>query len=324
MTIATNTATNNQEYEIAEDNTGLDEIQKAIDEIEKLKNDEVESEETEEIEAVEEPKESEEEQDSKKDNYDNKEDLLWKIKKDKYRALAAKDALMQENLQLKQMLNESLNSGTYHYGKSAYAELEKAKESKKRAIEEGNVDALIESDIALTKALNTVNDLEKWAYNESQNKAKTEEYTKETPQDNFTSVEHEIATDWLDNHSYLQPTSPDYNPKLATQVAGFINHLDANLAKNGQMDAYFSEPYFKTIENYITEIKSEPQKTAKKIESVAHIGGVRNSYTGSPNNKASAPTQMILTADERRMCANAGISEKEWLKYKLEDLKKGK
>ena len=86
MTIATNTATNNQEYEIAEDNTGLDEIQKAIDEIEKLKNDEVESEETEEIEAVEEPKESEEEQDSQIDNYDNKEDLLWKIKKDKYRA----------------------------------------------------------------------------------------------------------------------------------------------------------------------------------------------------------------------------------------------
>ena len=33
---------------------------------------------------------------------------------------------------------------------------------------------------------------------------------------------------------------------------------------------------------------------------------------------------MILTADERRMCANAGISEKEWLKYKLEDLKRGK
>jgi hypothetical protein len=321
MTITTNTATNNQEYEIAEDNTGLDEIQKAIDEIEKLKNDELESEETEEVEA---PKESSDGENSDEENYDNKEDLLWKVKKDKYRALAAKDALMQENSQLKQMLNESLNSGTYHYGKSAYADLEKAKESKKKAIEEGNIDALIESDIALTKALNTVSDLEKWAYNESQNKTKAEQYQEEQPANNFTSVEHEIATDWLDNHSYLQPTAPDYNPKLATQVAGFINHLDANLAKNGQMDAYFSEPYFKTIESYITEIKNEPQNTAKKIESVAHIGSVRNSYNNSGASKASAPTQMILTADERRMCANAGISEKEWLKYKLEDLKRGK
>lgn len=324
MNITTNTETNNQEYEIAEDNTGLDEIQKAIDEIEKLKNDEPESEETEE-EVVEEekPKESEEE-DSEEENYANKDDKLWKIKKDKYRALAAKEALMQENLQLKQMLNESLNSGTYHYGKSAYADLEKAKESKKRAIEEGNIDDLIESDIALTKALNTVNDLEKWAYNESQNKDKSEQYTQEEQSNNFTAVEQEIAADWLDNHSYLQPTSSDYNPKLANKVAEFINHLDANLAKNGQMNSYFSDPYFKTIENYITEIKNEPQKTAKRIESVAHIGGVRNSYNGSINNKSSASTQMILTADERRMCANAGISEKEWLKYKLEDLKRGK
>ena len=324
MTIATNTATNNQEYEIAEDNTGLDEIQKAIDEIEKLKNDEPEIEPVEDSESAAAEEDETDKEDLDEENYANKDDKLWKIKKDKYRALAAKEALMQENLQLKQMLNESLNSGTYHYGKSAYADLEKAKESKKRAIEEGNIDALIESDIALTKALNTVNDLEKWAYNESQNKVKSQEYTQEEPQSNFTSVEHEIASDWLDNHSYLQPTSPDYNPKLATQVAGFINHLDANLAKNGQMDAYFSEPYFKTIESYIAEIKNEPQKTAKKIESVAHIGGVRNSYTGSVNNKASSPTQMILTADERRMCANAGISEKEWLKYKLEDLKRGK
>ena len=84
MTIATNTATNNQEYEIAEDNTGLDEIQKAIDEIEKLKNDEpeIEAVEDSESESAKEEETSKEELDE--ENYANKDDKLWKIKKDKY------------------------------------------------------------------------------------------------------------------------------------------------------------------------------------------------------------------------------------------------
>ena len=43
-----------------------------------------------------------------------------------------------------------------------------------------------------------------------------------------------------------------------------------------------------------------------------------NSYAAKASD---VPTKMILTADEKRMCANAGITEKDWLKYKLEELK---
>lgn len=336
MNITPNENLDNKEQKLAADPTGLAEINAAFEEIKKLEDEkaqEIEEAERETREEEEKPQEksaheeesaSEEEEtreEEKPAKKEKKEEKLWKIKKDKYRALAEKEALSQENTKLKQMLSESLNSGAYHYGKSAYSELEIAKESKKKAIEEGNVDALIEADMALTKVINTINDLEKWASVEEQKSSKSVEYTESQ---NLNSVQHEIAADWLDSHSYLRPGSSDYNQKLASKVAGFISDLDANLINNGREDAYFSEDYFGAIENYITEVKGETRKTPKKSESVAPIGSVRNSYSGSPVGKTSGLTQMTLSADERRMCANAGISEKDWLKYKLEDLKGGK
>ncbi len=311
------------------DNSGLAEIQKAMEEIEKLKNQENQevTEEIEEIQEKEEEKEEEEveaateEEEEVAPKKEKKEDKLWKIKKDKYRALAEKEALLKKVAEQEQLLNELLNSGTYHYSKSAHLDLEIAKASKKKAIEEGDIDALIEADVAINEALNSVNEVKKWTTTEPKNKQIQKEVEYEEPTLNV--VEQEIASDWLDSHTYLQPTSRDYNPKLANQVADFINYLDGSLAKNNQQNQYFSEAYFETIERYIEDVKNAPQKVVRKPAAEAHIGSVRHSNTGIVN-KASAPTQMILSADERRMCANAGISEKEWLRYKLEDLKKGK
>lgn len=323
MNISTETPANNQEYEIQEDNTGLAEIQAALEEIEKLKN-EPQEEEKEELEVAEEKEESateaalEEEIETPK----KKDKKLWKEIKRKYQVMAEKEALAKENAQLRQMLEESLSSGTYHYGKSAYAELERAKENKKRAIEEGNVDSLIEADLALTKAMNAISDLEKWAYTGNSKKPEIQQPINNNLE--YGETETEIIADWLEDHPYLQPTSSKYNATLAGQVADFVNRLDSTIARSGNNDAYFSDEYFGAIDNYITELRKGNGKATKTAEQTAHVGGVRNSYSSSPINKTSGSKQMILTADEKRMCANAGIKEEEWLKYKLEDLKKGK
>ncbi|MGV8131435.1 MAG: hypothetical protein ACP5N7_05050 [Candidatus Pacearchaeota archaeon] len=321
MNITTEASTNNQEYEIQEDNTGLVEIQSALEEIEKLKNSPEEEnekkEETGENEKSTAVDEQPEEEASKK-----KDKKLWKEIKRKYQVMAEKENLLKENAQLRQMLEESLNSGTYHYGKSAYAELEKAKEDKKRAIEEGNVDGLIEADLALTKSINAISELEKWANTGNPTKTQTQQPVNNHQQ--YGETEAEIIADWLEDHTDLQPMSPKYNPTLANQVADFVNRLDSAIAHNGRNDAYFSEEYFNAIDNYISELKKSAGKAIKTVESASHVGGVRNSYSSSPINKSSGSKQMILTADEKRMCANSGIKEEDWLKYKLEDLKKGK
>ena len=316
-----------------EDASGLIEIQQALEEIERLKNEEESSEEeSNEEESSEE--ESNEEESSEVNVKSSKEepqklDKIWKIKRSRYKALAEKRAALEENARLKEMLAESLDSGTYHYGKTTHSELEKAKEFKKRAIEEGDVDALIEADMALSRAVNNVNELEKWQSSSAQNSSQV---NNEPAPEAYDEIEQAIATDWLDNHTYLQPDSGEYNPELASEVSQFIKHLDGALVKNGQQDAYFSEEYFEEIDKYIVEVnnrihagnKNKAQKNAKNLESAAHIGSVRNSYSSSPSSKTPSSRQLILSADEKRMCANAGITEKDWLRYKLEDLKKGK
>lgn len=322
--------------DILEDPSGLVEIQKALEEIEKLKSEEepTESEPVEEESAEEESAEEEvlpEEETKDLDNETPKEgskklDKVWKIKRSRYKALAEKREALEENARLKKMLAESLDSGTYHYSKTTYAELEKAKDFKKKTIEEGDVDGLIEADILLNKATYNVNELEKWQSSSAQ-----EPKIDNNPiNESHNETEQAMATDWLDNHTYLQPNSVDYNKELAGEVSQFINYLDENLANNNQSDEYFSEQYFDVIDKYIGEAqhriddKLKTPKAAKNLESADHIGSVRNSYSSSSSSNSPSSKKLILTADERRMCANAGITEKDWLRYKLEDLKKGK
>jgi len=312
-----------------QDTSGLVEIQQALEEIEKLQNgQQEESHEIEEPETIGEEEKQETEAEIPVEQ-EKKKSKIWKEKKRKYQAIAEKEALYQENLQLKQMLSESLNSGTYHYGKSAYADLDKAKENKRRAIEEGDLDSLLEADISLTKAIHTINDLEKWAYTEERGKPAPAKQNNDYEQSGYTNPrfnerEQEVAKDWLEDHQYLDPNSGQYDVNMANKVAKFINDLDVNLNHSGNEAALFTDEYFDHIDDYISKIKKESPKNTKSLDAVAPVGAVRNSYTSSMSGKTSGPTQMILTSDEKRMCSNAGISEKDWLRYKLEDLKKGK
>lgn len=301
-----------------DDSTGLAEIQKGMDEISKLKEDkqEIPQEESvhENVETEDEKEISEEENvNEPEDKKDKKTDKYRKLQNDKYRALAEKAAAVERVKELEQMLNESLNSGTYHYGKNVYSELEKAKDDKRRAIEEGDVDKLIEADISLNKAILAANDLEKWA-SESKTKAPVASINNE--EDIY--LKQEMASDWLDNHPYLQPNSRNYNSGVASKVAEFIHYLDDSLQKNNQMDIYYSSDYFNTIDDYINSIKS-PKKESN-ISALPPVGGVRNSYSsGGRTNSSNSKTQITLNADEKRMCMNIGMPEEEWIKYKLAD-----
>lgn len=327
-----------------QDTAGLAEIEEAIREIERLRRgesatEEIQDEQKEEVLPEEEDQETDQDPEGEQEleeeenlelsakptkDAPKKLDKIWKIKRSRYKALAEKKAVEEENVRLKEMLAESLNSGTYHYGKNVYSEFERAKQSKRQAIEDGDIDAVIEADISLNRAINNINDLEKWgAASEDRQPAKQQEYRK--PPEAYDEIEHEIAADWLDNHPELQPTSRQYNQPKANEVTEFINHLDKNIDANGRRDLYFSEEYFDTIDRYIKDIdnRDRTEKKRKSLESVSHVGSVRNSY-GNANGKSSKSVQMLLTADEKKICAAGGISEKEWLKYKLEELEKGK
>lgn len=310
--------TQSLEAAIENDLTGMEDIQNAINEIEKLKeNDDFNNEENDEnieTELEETPEEI------KKPEIEKKQDKTWKLKRDKYEALAKKEEAERRVIELEGLLNESLNASTYHYGKSAYNDLERAKINKKIAIENGDTEAFIVADEALYRALHAVTELEKF-----NNQERNEPTYKEDSSQQYESVYNEIAQDWLESHPELEPSSGQYNKHLAKGVANFVNVLNNDLNKNNRMDLFFSEQYFDTINEYIDTLNNEAPKEVSPNRSTtinSHVGGVRNSYNSGGSVKSS--TQITLSSDEKRMCSDLGLSEKDWIKYKLEEIKTGK
>jgi len=265
-----------------------------------------------------------------------------------YRTAAEKEALQERVVQLEQMLAESSNSGIYHYGKYAYAELDKAKDDVKKAIEEGNVDKLVEANIALNKATRSVDEIERWAVNNTNTGAQYQqqetnayqqyapEYAPQyqqqvlrvrpnyTPQNqHYEAMHKEIAADWLENHPYLQPYSKEYNPEMANQVAEFVNNLDSHLVKTNQADRYFSDAYFNTIDNHIKSVNQKAQKVSKNIAAFSNAGAVRtNGPVNMNGNKMQTNNRVTLSEDEKKMCANLknliNVTENDWIRNKTE------
>jgi hypothetical protein len=138
-------------------------------------------------------------------------------------------------------------------------------------------------------------------------------------------MDQEIAYDWLDNHTYLQPGSMDYNPMLARQVSKFVNHLDDNLRKTNQMDLYFSEDYFDTIDEFIAENMKKSKKIDRSIINASHIGGVRHGHTPSVNGGVVKKSKTPEISDmEKLMMKHAGIPESSLIKAKINLAKEGK
>ena len=133
-----------------------------------------------------------------------------------------------------------------------------------------------------------------------------------------------MAKDWLESHPELNPASGNYDTTFAQKVGNYINALDRNIADSGQSEHYFSDAYFEAIDNHIDNIRKPIVKTNTPPASADNVAGVKKSYQSHGNSQGRNTQKIILTADEKRMASNAGISEKDWLKYKIEDLNKQK
>lgn len=298
---------------------------KEVEEPEEEEQEEVQAQE-EENEDTEENQESEEEEITlKTPSKDKKVDKYRKLQNDKYRALAEKEEALQKLARMEAMFEESLSSGTYHYGRNVYSELDKAKADFQRSFNEGDEKGLLDAQLALIKAQYSVSELEKWA-NESDNKKYYQNNA--TPVNPIVQNDHyqeslyqEIANDWLDSHPYLKPHSRNYDSKLAGDVNDFITRLDNNLHRNNNDDAIFSEEYFDTIDNYINSLTTPKRDNSKNIESLSNAGGVRNSSSAGMVSKSQPKIQVKLTREEKIMADNAGVSHNDWLKYKIDDLK---
>ncbi len=243
-----------------------------------------------------------------------------KGRREKYKALAERDRLVSELEELRSQRDKALEVGNYHYGQNAYADLEKAELMHDKAIEEGDAKGLREANKAIIRATNAIDEIESWNYNNQQTTKAPEQNNQQA---NIANVQREIAQDWLESNDEINPSSVNYNPQVAQKVGAFINQLDRSIAESGKSEYYFSEPYFEAIDEHLSKLKKQSQKSNTPPASINNVSGVKKSYQSGSSTAKSKQT-IVLTADEKRMASNAGITEEEWLKYKIDDLNKQK
>lgn len=321
----------------SEDISGLDKIQEAMEKIEKLSSSEFEDSENEQTENEDnEDKEEQYEEDdenissAEEDGEElaeedvsepkkQKEKKFWKERREKYKALAERDRIANELEELKRERDKALEVGNYHYGQNAYADLERAKFQKKKAIEDGDVDALMEADISLVRAANAIDEIERW---NAQSNLQENKNTPKNTDVSVSSAQQEMARDWIESHPELNPNSSKYNTALAQKVGAYINALDSNIANSNQPEYYFSEDYFDVIDDHIAKLKRGSQKSNVAPASINNVAGVKKSYQSGSPSQNSNNRKIVLTSVEKTMASNAGLSEEEWLKFKIADLNK--
>lgn len=240
-----------------------------------------------------------------------KKELYW-TNKEKYKLIDEKEAALNQVKELQDLLNQAVTSGTYHYSKSAYNDLERAKIAKKIALESGDTDGLIEADEGIYNALDTIRELEKRSYTPASAPPQTQ---------SREAMRNAIARDWIESHAELNPKSRNYNEDVAEDVYQYIKKLDRALYLEGNQDMLFSSQYFEAIDDHVNELKRDVNSRSPKTGPVSRqvqVGAVRNAGNGA--KQVSSLSQVKLTPDEVYYCEQMGIPQKNWIYRKYLNL----
>lgn len=244
-------------------------------------------------------------------------------KKKRKSALADRQRLEQENYQLKNALGGTIDSNAELYGRDLYNDLEKIKNIRKQALlgafgdpndpeyASKNADILNEADDLFQKASYKINEYEKFVANRN---SATEDNDTEPEQNYEEQIKLSKAQEWLDEHPELEEGSHNYNPKLRSEFDSFVKQVDRELRKEGREDEILSDRYLELLDEFTESVKINRSRDGY---TTSKVGGVRNNFS----NGGSNTIKVTLTEFDKNYAKNLGISEKEYLKYKIEDIK---
>ena len=257
-------------------------------------------------------------------------DKYYLEKKKRKSALADRQRLEYENQQLKAQLGGTVESNIKLYGEQLYKDFEAAKAMKRQAMFYGDsndpesvvkaADFLLEADEIYNKVSHKVYEYEKAmerrAKEEAYSEIEYEEADDVDPDTGYTREQLYNTEQWLKESPEVDQNSRYYNPRIAKEVARFIKEdLDPILIKDGYEDALLSETYFEIIDEYIDKIKVKQPTEGYKT---ANVGSVKNNYSGADS---SNKIKITLTQFDKDMAKSLKISNEEYLKYKIQDMK---
>ncbi|HNU60776.1 MAG TPA: hypothetical protein PKL04_01100 [Methanofastidiosum sp.] len=272
-----------------------------------------------EIEKKETKKEAkEEEKEEEPSDADLFREKYYQEKKKRKGVYADRQKLEQENEELKKYLQNTISSNAELYKNNLISDLEKIKGLRKQALLGEDPDLLIEADDLYYKALMKLNEFEANRGKFVQDEPEEEVETKEIPE-NAKQLDDEVldnAKEWLNNRPELIEGSKEYNPRIQKALATFIEEFDGELRRQGRAQDILSEDYLDVLDEFVDSIRVEKPKSGYKTSSV---GAVRNNF--SSNSGGGNTIQVKLESWEKDYAKNLGISERDYLKAKIEDIK---
>jgi hypothetical protein len=260
----------------------------------------------------------EEEKEEELSDADLFREKYYQEKKKRKGVYADRQKLEQENEELKKYLQNTISSNAELYKNNLMSDLEKIKGLRKQALLGEDPDLLIEADDLYYKALMKLNEFEASKGKFIHPEPEEEVETKEIPE-NAKQLDDEVldnAREWLNNRPELIEGSKEYNPRIQKALATFIEEFDSELRKQGRANDILSEDYLDVLDEFVDSIRVEKPKSGYKTSSV---GAVRNNF--SSNSGGGNTIQVKLESWEKDYAKNLGISERDYLKAKIEDIK---
>ena len=242
-------------------------------------------------------------------------DKYYQEKKKRKTILADRQKLEQENQELRQFLNGTIENNTKLYGQNLYNDLERIRNIKKQALLGDDPDLFLEADELHKKTMMKINEFENLANHSPTDKTKQEEppvSTEANIDNRMAEQQLSKAQEWLDDHPELIEGSSHYNPKIQKEVAAFIQELDKDLRKQGRGNEILSDQYLEAIDEFIDSVKI---KKPKDGYTTSNVGGVRNNFSNQGSNKI----RITLSDFDKQMARELKMSEEQYLKYQYKN-----
>lgn len=263
----------------------------------------------------------EEEKEDEPSEADLLREKYYKEKQKRKGVYADRQKLERENEELRKYLQNTISSNAELYKNNLVSDLEKIKGLRKQALLGEDPDLLIEADDLYYKALMKLNEFEARSGKIDKPEETEQEELQDVPE-RAEKIDEEVlnnAKEWLNNRPELIEGSKQYNPRIQKAVATFIEEFDDKLRRNGRAEDILSEDYLDVLDEFIDTIKVEKPKSGYKTSSV---GSVRNNFSSSGGNTSTI--QVRLDQWEKDYAKNLGLSEKEYLKAKIDDIKESR
>ena len=278
------------------------------------------------------PESSDEPEDDKEDVPEKVEDDKPEVKdkpkqkprkpaKDRIREILSENHALQERLiemdnhyrELENKLQYSNLAATQHFDDSVTLRLDKAKQLKKQAYESGDVDAMLEADTELSRAVHAQQQSSLW---KAQNQVQEQSYA---PQEqSYQAVQQERdfeSRNWGAQNTWFFKGSHDYDPHLAADVETAASKFDDYLRSRGEADLIGTRQYFQEINKYVDgrryDDDAPQQRRSLRMKPQGHVSPAgRSSGSLAPSGE-----NFKLSKLDAQWADNIGMSHKEYAKF---------